>query len=72
MLQAAAFQTLTDAESMARQLVQDGIPAVVQSEKVNNTLIHRVRVGPLTNPASLQAMRERLRQMGLAPIEVRF
>lgn len=71
MLQVAAFQAMDDADGMKNQLLELGFPAMIHSQVVNGTLLHRVRIGPFANSADQEAMRQKLLANQLKAMAVR-
>jgi len=66
MLQAGAFRTANDAESLRARIILLGLPATVQRAEVNGAQINRVRVGPF---ARLDDMNRARSQLGENKIE---
>lgn len=60
MLQAGAFRTITDAESLRARIILLGLPAVVQRAEVNGAQVNRVRVGPFNRLDDMNRARSQL------------
>lgn len=65
-LQAGAFRSETDAESIKAQILLLGLPANVEQAQVGGSTINRVRVGPFDG---LDAMNRARAQLGTQKIE---
>jgi len=65
-LQAGAFRSQNDAESIKAQILLMGMPVQVQQAQLNGSTIHRVRVGPFKGIDEMNRSRVRL---GEAKIE---
>ena len=60
LLQAGAFRTATDAESLRARIILLGLPAVVQRAEVNGAQVNRVRVGPFSRLDDMNRARSQL------------
>lgn len=60
MLQAGAFRTANDAESLRARIILLGLPAVVQRAEVNGAQVNRVRVGPFSRLDDMNRARSQL------------
>ncbi len=60
-LQAGSYRQLADAERIRKQLALQGIQANVQRVAVDADVWHRVRIGPLTDLAEVNRLRNKLR-----------
>ncbi|HEX5314874.1 MAG TPA: SPOR domain-containing protein, partial [Gammaproteobacteria bacterium] len=70
-LQVASFRAAKDAEALKAQLALWGVSAEVQAVTVQGETWHRVRIGPVSDLASLNAMRSRLAAHKLKPLLIR-
>ncbi len=71
-LQAGSFRNLEQADRLKARLALYGIEASIQTVKINNNdTWHRVRVGPLTDLATLNKTRKRLHDNGIATMVVK-
>lgn len=59
-LQAGSFQRAQEADALKANLALLGVVADIQTVTVDNSIWHRVRVGPYTDLAELNRVRERL------------
>jgi len=65
-LQAGAFQTAPEADSLKARLALLGIEAAIQTATLpDNNVWHRVRVGPYTSVEELARTRDTLKQNGV-------
>ncbi len=71
-LQVASFRDAHDAQALKAQLALWGVPAVVQPVTVQGETWHRVRVGPVTDLAKLNALRDKLSAHKLSPLLIRL
>jgi cell division protein FtsN len=70
-LQAGSYRNQPDAERVRAQLAKQGIEATVQRVAVDADVWHRVRIGPISDLARLNATRESLRRADVDAIVVR-
>jgi cell division protein FtsN len=70
-LQAGSYRSQPDAERVRAQLAKQGIEATVQRVAVDADVWHRVRIGPISDLARLNATREALRRADVDAIVVR-
>ena len=70
-LQAGSYRSQPDAERVRSQLSKQGIEATVQRVAVDADVWHRVRIGPISDLAQLNALRENLRRADIDAIVVR-
>lgn len=70
-LQAGSYRNQADAERVRAQLGKQGIEATVQRVAVDADVWHRVRIGPISDLARLNATREALRRADVDAIVVR-
>ena len=61
MLQAGSYRKIEDAQRVRQQLALQGIEANVQRVAVDADVWHRVRIGPLTDLAEVNRLRNKLR-----------
>lgn len=70
-LQVASFRDQKDAQALKAQLALWGIAADVQLVQVQGETWHRVRVGPVSDLATLNDLRRRLAAHKLQPLLIR-
>ncbi len=70
-LQAGTFTKADDAHRVRAQLALAGITATVQRVAVDSNVWHRVRIGPLTDLAEVNATRRKLQGMDFDPLVIR-
>ena len=70
-LQAGSYRNQADAERMRSKLGKQGIEATVQRVAVDADVWHRVRIGPISDLAQLNATRQSLNQSDIDAIVVR-
>lgn len=70
-LQAGAFRSNNDAESIKAQILLMGLPVQVQQAQVNGSTIHRVRVGPFKGIDEMNRSRVRLSEAKIESSVVR-
>lgn len=61
-LQAGSYRKFEDADRVRAQLALQGIESNVQRVAIDNDTWHRVRVGPISDPAELERVRSRLKE----------
>jgi len=61
-LQAGSYRRFEDADRVRAQLALQGIPSKVQRVAIDNDTWHRVRIGPISDPAELDRIRQRLKE----------
>ncbi len=61
-LQAGSYRKFEDADRVRAQLALQGIESNVQRVAIDNDTWHRVRIGPITEPAELERVRTRLKE----------
>jgi cell division protein FtsN len=61
-LQAGSYRKLEDADRVRAQLALQGIESNVQRVAIDADTWHRVRIGPISDPAELNRVRSRLRE----------
>ena len=61
-LQAGSYRNAEDAERKRSQLLKQGIDASVQRVAIDADVWHRLRIGPLSDLAQLNSLREQLRR----------
>ena len=69
-IQAGAFSELTDALRVQSSLTLLDIPSYIERVTIQNDIFHRVRVGPITDLATLRALRQQLERTGVEIIEI--
>ena len=62
MLQAGSYRKFEDADRVRAQLALQGIESNVQRVAIDNDTWHRVRIGPISDPAELERVRTRLKE----------
>src|SRR3546814_15470364 len=70
-LQAGAFRSEQDAESVKARILLLGLPAEVQKGQSNGSTIHRVRVGPFKGIDEMNRSRARLGEEKIVSTVVR-
>ncbi|NYT84506.1 SPOR domain-containing protein [Pollutimonas harenae] len=70
-LQAGAFRSEQDAESVKARILLLGLPATVQAGQSNGSTIHRVRVGPFKGIDEMNRSRARLGEEKIVSTVVR-
>lgn len=71
-LQVASFRADSDAEALKAQLALWGVTANVESVNVQGETWHRVRVGPVSDLPTLNAVRKKLALHHLHPLLIRL
>jgi len=61
-LQAGSYRKFEDADRVRAQLALQGIESNVQRVAIDSDTWHRVRIGPITDPAELVRVRTRLKE----------
>jgi cell division protein FtsN len=61
-LQAGSYRKIEDADRVRAQLALQGIASNVQRVAIDADTWHRVRIGPITDPAELERVRTRLKE----------
>lgn len=61
-LQAGSYKRFEDADRVRAQLALQGIASNVQRVAIDNDTWHRVRIGPISDPAELNRVRQRLKE----------
>ena len=61
-LQAGSYKKFEDADRVRAQLARQGIESNVQRVAIDNDTWHRVRIGPISDPAELNRVRQRLKE----------
>jgi cell division protein FtsN len=61
-LQAGSYRKFEDADRVRAQLALQGIESNVQRVAIDNDTWHRVRIGPISDPAELERVRSRLKE----------
>jgi len=61
-LQAGSYRKFEDADRVRAQLALQGIESNVQRVAIDSDTWHRVRIGPITDPAELDRVRTRLKE----------
>ena len=71
LLQAAAFRDKADAEALKAKLAFSGLVARIESESINGTTWHRVRLGPYADLRLLDDARRQLKGQGVDAIAIK-
>ena len=71
LLQAAAFRDKADAEALKAKLAFSGLVARIESETINGTTWHRVRLGPYADLRQLDDARRQLKGQGVDAIAIK-
>ena len=61
-LQAGSYKKVEDADRVRAQLALQGIESNVQRVAIDSDTWHRVRIGPISDPAELDRVRTRLKE----------
>jgi cell division protein FtsN len=61
-LQAGSYRKVEDADRVRAQLALQGIESNVQRVAIDSDTWHRVRIGPISDPAELDRVRTRLKE----------
>ncbi len=70
-LQAGAYKHFADADRVRAQLALQGIESKVQKVSVDNDTWNRIRIGPVSNLAELNRMRQILRKANVEVLVIR-
>ena len=62
--QAGSYKKFEDADRVRAQLALQGIESNVQRVAIDSDTWHRVRIGPISDPAELNRVRKRLKRSG--------
>jgi cell division protein FtsN len=71
-LQAGSFKNFSDADRRKAQLALLGIEAQIQKVSIDDNTFHRVRIGPIFDPASAKDMQRRLSQSDIEALVIRL
>ncbi|MEZ5464196.1 MAG: SPOR domain-containing protein [Lysobacteraceae bacterium] len=71
LLQAAAFRDQSEAEALKAKLAFSGLVARIESENINGTTWHRVRLGPYADLRQLDEARRELKSQGHDAIAIK-
>lgn len=69
-IQAGAFAERTDALRVQSSLAFLDIPSYIEGVTIKDDVFHRVRMGPITDLATLRALRQQLESAGVEILEV--
>ena len=72
MLQAGSFRNSEDAERVRALIALQGVQSKVQRVAIDRDTWHRVRIGPISNLAQLEATRSKLRQAQIEALVIRI
>ena len=67
-MQAGSFKTFKEADQLRAKLAAMGIESKIQKAKIGSVNWYRVKLGPFTQTASVNAIRARLRKNGIDAI----
>jgi cell division protein FtsN len=70
-LQVGSYRNFDEADRVRAQLALQGIESKVQRVSVDNDTWHRVRIGPITDLAELNRIRDRLREADMDLLVIR-
>jgi cell division protein FtsN len=71
LVQAGAYSRYTDADRMRARLALLGVKAHIELALINDTQVHRVRIGPLAGAEQAQAIRQKLSDNRIPSITVK-
>lgn len=71
-LQVGSFRALADADRRQAQIALLGIESRIQRVTIDDAVYHRVRIGPLTEPAEINRIRARLRAERIDSLVIRL
>jgi cell division protein FtsN len=71
-LQAGSYRKFEDADRVRAQLALQGIQSNVQRVAIDSDTWHRVRIGPISDPAELERVRSRLKEAEVDFLVVRI
>ncbi|MDR1423054.1 MAG: SPOR domain-containing protein [Azoarcus sp.] len=70
-LQLASFENAEQADDLMARLVLMGLEPVTQRAQLpDDRVVHRIRIGPFSDPEDVKAVRARLSRDGFNPVEV--
>ncbi|MGY6517992.1 MAG: SPOR domain-containing protein [Lysobacteraceae bacterium] len=70
-LQAGAFRSNSDAEALRARIALSGLVARVESARIDNDTVYRVRLGPYTSASQIAGAREQLAANGIESVAIR-
>ena len=68
LLQAGSFNAAADADRLQANLALLGIESRVERVRIDDSVFHRVRIGPLSDLEALNRTRKQLRDAGIDPL----
>jgi len=70
-LQAGAFRSSSDAESLRARIALSGLVARVETAQIDGDSVHRVRLGPYTSASQLESAKQQLAANGIEAVAIR-
>jgi len=72
-IQTGSFRNFKDADRQKAKLALLGIPSAIHTAVVNDGMTwHRVRIGPIAEPAEIQSVQATLKQNGYQPLLIKL
>lgn len=70
-LQAGAFRSSSDAESLRARIALSGLVARVETAQIDGDTVYRVRMGPYTSASQLESAKQQLASNGIEAVAIR-
>lgn len=70
-LQAGAFRSSSDAESLRARIALSGLVARVETAQIDGDTVYRVRTGPYTSASQLESAKQQLAANGIEAVAIR-
>lgn len=70
-LQAGAFRSSSDAESLRARIALSGLVARVETAAIDGDTVYRVRLGPYTSASQLESAKQQLAGNGIEAVAIR-